>query len=160
MGRLSKNKRSYNMNTVDGTGYEEDELLSRLSPEEREFYQEFNEESYRDSPKTEWGKKRRAAQVADMYNNNKRLLYRHPTHPTYAYRSNFDDTINRRIDLERGVCASNDLEPGIIRTSFGYRCSVKTPDGYEKRQFLTLDAAKQWRRFMQDKYKDVCYDVY
>ena len=139
----------------------DEEMYNKLTDEEKKFYKEFEREAEAKSPKTRWGKDRRRDRVKDIFDK----FEQQKSVPRYymsAYRQNFDDAVNREIDLERGTCAGNDLAPGLIRTTVGYKCAVITPHG-TKRMFFSLDReedARAWIQKIRDEYKDYCYDAY
>lgn len=139
--------------------YEEGSLYNKLNDEEKEFYRKFNEEFYTNDAKTDWGKERRAARSKDIYTTHGSEDY-FKYYYLSAYLPGFDNAVNREIDLERGVCHTNDLAPGLVRTSWGYKCSVWTPDGYVRKSFMTEEAARQWIQLIKDRHKDYVHDVY
>lgn len=120
---------------------------------------EFEKEAEGSEPKTQWGMDRRASRVKDMFVNVRRTSEFRSFY-THAYRRNFDDAVIRDIDISRGAHPSNDILPGLIRTETGFRCSVWTPNGYEKREFSEEAEARIWIITMKQKYKDYCHDAY
>ncbi len=132
----------------------DNEMLRLLeSDKDKQLYTDFVKDASTHNPSSDWGKEIRASAKRDLMTQGMKDAASPVNIP---FSNGLEDYVIAKIDAERGVSEESDIAPGIIKTPYGYRCSVGTPKGYEKDFFHTQTAAEDWVASVRKKYEDFC----
>lgn len=132
--------------------WEDRDFKATLAGDELAFFEEFEKDA-EGTAATEWGKTRRRAAKADIYNRGSLLSMDFIENQSYG---GWEDKLIQAIDADRRVSEKNDIEPGIIKDGRFYRCSKYTPEKTLTAIFLDEESARDWMKRVTEAYNKVC----